>query len=257
MIIDKIKNIFTKDNDLYCLTPFNGVFEFGEIVSVKKHHPSWWKNLPVKLRDFAPYNLRFSNDEFKEFKQEVLSVKHCPAISDNLNTGLVIKAWSDIKIFVSPDGIVDAVQASEETSQTRGAGSTHPYYQRAGFLPNMVHYKIHSPWMFKTNKYRKFYFQGAYMWNQSLIENNVFIIPGFIDYYTQSGTEINLFLPIKDKSYAIDIKLGDPLVHLFPIDSNPVNIIPKLVSREEIDKVMNIHPKFTGSFKVLKSRNKK
>jgi len=95
------------------------------------------------------------------------------------------------------------------------------------------------------------------MWNTSLVENNIFVIPGFIDYYTQNGTEINLFVPIKEESYAIEIKQGDPLVHIFPIDNNPVNIVPKLVSESELKRQSNIHPKFTGSFKLFKSRNKK
>ncbi len=42
LIIDKIKNIFTNDNDLYCISSLPSVIEFGEIINVKKHQPSWW-----------------------------------------------------------------------------------------------------------------------------------------------------------------------------------------------------------------------
>lgn len=258
MIIDKIKNIFTNDNDLHCISSLPSVIEFGEITNVKKHQPSWWKKLPTKIENFLPYpGLMFHKNEFSDFKTDILTLKHCPAISENINTGFLIKAWSDITIFINPDGIVDGSAANEEVRSQRPVGSYHPYVQRAGFLRNMAHYKIHSPWIFNTKKYRKFYFQGAYMWNTSLVENNIFVIPGFIDYYTQNGTEINLFAPIKKESYAIEIKQGDPLVHIFPIDNHPVNIIPKLVSEFELKRQSNAHPKFTGSFKLFKSRNKK
>ena len=258
LIIDKIKNLFTGDNDLYCKSSLPSVVEFSEIISVKKHQPSWWKKLPTKIENVIPYpGLGYHKDEFKNFKTDILTVKHCPAISENINTGLLIKAWSDITIFINPDGIVEGSAANEEVRAQRPVGSYHPYIQRAGFLRNMAHYKIHNPWTFNTKKYRKFYFQGAYMWNPSLIENNIFIIPGFIDYYTQNGTEINLFAPIKKESYIIEIKHGDPLVHIFPIDDRPLNIVSKLVSDWEIRKQSNIHPKFVGSFKLLRSRNKK
>ena len=258
MIIDKIKNLFTGDNNLYCMSSLPSVVEFGEIISVKKQQPSWWKKLPTKIENYIPYpGLMYHKEEFKNFKTDILTVKHCPAISENVNTGILIKAWCDITIFINPDGIIDSSQANEEVRAQRPSGSTHPYNQRAGFLPNMAHYKIHSPWIFNTKKYRKFYFQGAYMWNSSLVENNIFIVPGFIDYYTQAGTEINLFAPIKKESYAIEIKHGDPLVHLFPIDSNPVNVVPKLLDKTIFQQQQNIHPKFVGSFKLFKSRNKK
>jgi len=258
MIINKIKNLFTGDNDLHCMSSLSSVVKYGEIINVKKHQPSWWKKLPIKVENHLPYpGLMHHKEEFKNFKTDILTVKHCPAISENINTGFLIKAWSDISIFINPDGLVDCSQANEEVRAQRPGGSYHPYVQRAGFIPNMAHWKIHSPWIFNTKKYRKFYWQGAYMWNPSLIENNIFIIPGFIDYYTQGGTEINLFAPIKKESYIIEIKHGDPLVHIFPIDNKPVNIIPKLVTTVEWQKQVNSHPKFFGSFKIIKSRNKK
>lgn len=258
MIIDKLKNLFTGDNDLYCYTSLPNVLKHGEITSVKSQQPSWWRNLPAKLK--SPnwkFPLKNSFNEFDEYLQDLATIKQCPAVSENLNSGILLKAWCDIKIFVSPDGIVDSVQASEETSSQRPPGSVHPYIQRAGFLKNMAHYKIHSPWLFNTKKHRKFYFQGAYMWNTSLVENGIFVVPGFIDYYAQTGTEINLFLPIRNTSYVIDIKLGDPLVHLFPIDNNPVNIKRELKNDNELRKISNVHLKFVGSSKLLKSRNKK
>lgn len=258
MIIDKIKNWFVEDNDLYCYTSLPNVYKFGEITNVKSQHPGWWKKLPAKLKSPGwNYPLKASGNEFKEYYQDIATIRQCPAVNENLNSGFLIKAWCDIKIFVSPDGIVDCVQASEETSTQRPPGSTHPYSQRAGLAPNMAHYKIHSPWLFKTNKHRRFYWQGAYMWNNSLIENHIFVVPGFIDYHAQVGTEINMLFPIKNKSYVLDIKLGDPLVHIFPIDDNPVNLKRKLITEAELIKKTNIHLKFVGSSKLLKSRNKK
>lgn len=256
MIIDKIKNIFgQEDNTLHCYTDNTVVAEFGEIELAKKNLPVWWKELPSNFIH-KPYNfshLPASNTIFSSFKSSISTIKHCPAIQGLFTTGIIIKAWCDIKIFVSPEGYVDSIQKEDRLNAHKRPGSYHPYIQRVGFLPNMAHYKIHSPWQFKTNKLRRFFWNGAYWWNPQLIENNIHIVPGFIDYYSQAGTEINMFLPIKDKSYEIDIKYGDPLIHLFPTDNKPVNIKTHLIDSLKYENLINPHIKFVGSAHKLKS----
>jgi len=256
MIINKIKNIFTNQgNILNCYTSNSSVFEFGEIEITKKCLPSWWKELPSTF-PHKPHHFNHqpsSNSIFSSFKSIITTAKHCPAIQGLFSTGIIIKAWCDIKIFVSPEGYVDSIQKEDRINVQRKAGSNHPYKQRAGFLPNMAHWKIHSPWSFTTNKFRRFFWNGAYWWNPQLIENNIHVVPGFIDYYTQHGTEINMLFPIRDKSYEVDIKYGDPLIHLFPIDDNPINIKTQLISNQEWENLINPHPKFVGSAYHLKS----
>lgn len=256
MIIDKIKNIFNQqDNILHCYTNNPSVNEFGGIELAKKCLPNWWKEIPSTV-SYKPHyfsSQRNSNNIFSSFISNISSIKHCPAIQGLYSTGILIKAWCDIKIFVSPEGYVDSIQKDDRIHFEGLPGQVHPYIQRAGFLPNMAHWKIHNPWFFKTKKYRRFFWTGAYWWNPSLIENNIHIVPGFIDYYSQSGAEINMFLPIKDKPYEINIKLGDPLIHLFPLDNNPVKIKRSLVSNKFIQSLFNPHLKFIGSAHQTKS----
>jgi hypothetical protein len=256
MIIDKIKNIFTKeDNNLYCYTSTNSVYEFGDIDTANKSVPSWWKKLKVSYPQYQDYYQvkPFNFDIFPNAKRDVTTIKHCPAMVSKVNTGFIIKAWCDIKIFVHPDGIVNSAMADEKISYT---GQPHHYIQRAGFLPNMAHWKIHSPWFFKTKNYRKFFWTGAYFWNQSLVEQNIYVMEGFIDYYTQSGTEINMFFPIKDEVYTIDIKKDDALAYIFPIDDKPIKVVKKLVSEQEMANMSNAHVTFFNNPKVLRSKIK-
>ena len=135
-----------------------------------------------------------------------------------------------------------------------GSGSSHPYIQRAGVLKGFAHWKLHPPIFFRTKKYRKFLWKGAYWFNPYLIENNIHIVPGLIDYKTQSGVNINMLLPIKNESYELTISLGDPLVHIIPLDNKPVKIVKKLISDDEYLQQSNPHLKFNGSPKILKSR---
>jgi len=218
------------------------VEEIPSTVSYKPHYFSSQRN---------------SNNIFSSFISNISSIKHCPAIQGLYSTGILIKAWCDIKIFVSPEGYVDSIQKEDRINRQKLAGSFHPYSQRAGFLSNMAHWKIHNPWIFNTNRYRKFFWNGAYWWNPQLIENNIHIVPGFIDFYTQHGTEINMFLPIKNESYEIHINCGDPLIHLFPIDDNSINIKTQLISAEKLDSFNNSHLKWVGSAYQVKSKKLK
>jgi hypothetical protein len=255
MIIDKIKNLFQKqDNILHCYTPNSAVYEFGEIEVAKKCLPSWWKELPSTYQH-KPYVFQNSSSSnvFSQFKAPITTIKYCPAIQGLFGAGFIIKAWCDIKIFVSPEGYVDSIQKEDRMFNHHRPGSFHPYIQRAGFLPNMAHWKIHSPWSFKTTNLRRFFWNGAYWWNPQLIENNIHIVPGFIDYYTQGGTEINMLLPIKEEPYEINIKFGDPLVHIFPLDNKPVIIKKQLIDMEEYANLLNPHLRFVGSAHQLKS----
>ena len=58
----------------------------------KKNLPDWWKDLPYKL----PIE---DNQEISDMQ----TMKACPVIKDFLNAGLVIKLWTNVKIFRSSD----------------------------------------------------------------------------------------------------------------------------------------------------------
>ena len=254
MIIDKFKNFFTKeDNVLTVKTKYSSTFEFAEIELAKKSYPKWFKDMPGKIDDYFPYPSK--NDDFKSFKKPISTVKSCPAIQGIFQTGVIIKAWCDITVIVSPEGVIECEYADRRLHD-RPPGSSHPYAQRPGFLKGYAHWKLHSPWSFSTKKLRKFLWTGAYWYNPYLIENNIHIVPGIIDYYTQTGTEINMLLPIKSDSYKLELKFGDPLIHLIPLDDKPIRITKQILDYKEFHDQSNPHLKFIGSSGILKSRNK-
>ena len=250
-ILNNFKKIFQKeDNTLEILTNVKSTHDFGEVVNAKKAQPKWWKEMPSQFENFSPYT---DSEVFKKFSRPISTVKHCPAIQDIFSTGVVIKAWSDFAIFVSPDGITESVHADDSIRGVpKGSGSYHPYIQRPGFLKGYAHFKLCPTFFGRTKTHRKFMWKGAYWYNPSLIENNIHIVPGIIDYKTQTGMNINMFLPIKSEPYQINIELGDPLIHLIPLDNKPVNIVKKLLTDEEMINCTNTHMKFMGSPKINK-----
>jgi hypothetical protein len=252
-ILDNFKDLFKKDDGVIeVITYASSTYDFWDLIEAKKAVPKWWKDMAIKFDDVIPLT---PNPIFEKFKRPISTVKQCPAIQDILSTGIIFKAWSDITILVSPDGVVESIIADEKIGPS-GEGSNHPYIQRNGVFKNYAHYKLTPPIFLKTKTYRKFLWTGAFWHNPSLVENNIHIVPGIIDYKTQTGMNINMFLPLKNEPYQLNINFGDPLIHLIPLDNKPIKIIKKLTDINGFQHMSNTHLKFVGSPKILKSKMK-
>jgi len=255
-ILNNFKNLFRKDdNTLEVITHTSSTYEFWDLIEARKALPKWWRDMPSKYDNIFPHT---PNPVFEKFKRPISTAKQCPAIQDILSTGVIFKAWTDIAIFVSPDGIVESSTADEKIGPgiPAGGGSSHPYIQRNGVFKNYAHYKLSPPIFLKTKTYRKFLWTGAFWHNPYLVENNIHIVPGIIDYKTNTGMNINMFLPLKSEPYQLNINFGDPLVHLIPLDNKPIKITKRLVDADEFEREGNVHIKFIGSPKITKSRIK-
>jgi hypothetical protein len=235
-----------EDYTFEILTSVPGVHDYGNVDLAKKLLPKWFKELPstISVEHVYPQNHTFKD-------QKISTAKYCPALQEIYTKGIIITAWCDMRLAVHPDGSVEMMGAE---SIGREPGSHHAYHQRAGWMKNMTHFKIHSPYWFKTSYYRRFLFSGAYQHNENLINNNIYVVTGIADYFTQHATEINLLLPIKDETYFIEFNYGDPLVHLLPLDENPIKIKKALMSIEEERKLRTSHPVFHGNPKLYKDK---
>jgi hypothetical protein len=108
--------------------------------------------MPNKIDDYQPLPHYADPNIFSNFLKPISTIKYCPAVQDIFSTGLVLKSWTDISIYVSTDGIVTSDVADQSLQSLNSAfpGSSHPYVQRAGFLKNYAHYKLTSPFLFTT-----------------------------------------------------------------------------------------------------------
>jgi hypothetical protein len=245
-ILDNFKKYFKKEDYTFeVMSHIPGVMEFGNVDLAKKLLPQWFKDLPSTISTEFYYPKDYT---FKNLKTS--TVKYCPALQEIYTKGIIITAWCDMSFAIHPDGFVELKTA---LPIGRENGSHHVYHQRAGWMKNMTHYKIHSPYWFKTPQYRRFLFSGAYQHNEKLI-NNIYVITGIIDYFTQYASEINLLFPLKEETYFVNFNLGDPLVHLLPLDENPIKIKKTLISMEEDIKYRTPHPLFNGNPKLFKSK---
>ena len=165
MIIDKFKKFFQKkDYTFEVISIQPGVLEFGNVDLAKKMLPTWFKDLPPTISIEFNYPL---NHTFRS--QKIPTVKYCPALQEIYTKGIIITAWCDMKLAVHPDGLVEMLTALPIPS--KDPGSHHLYHQRIGWMKNMTHYKLHSPYWFRTSYYRRWLFSGAYQHNENLIND--------------------------------------------------------------------------------------
>ena len=95
--------------------------------------------------------------------------------------------WTDFMFKVDHDG-----SWVYNAADMRTWGEHHETSQRIGFKENYLHFKIVSPWAFKSDK--NVYFQCGmpyYNYPKELEWEN---IPGTVEFHYQYTTNINLFI---------------------------------------------------------------
>ena len=194
---------------LDCFTSEPAVIEYAPIHYAIKHVPDWWKKLPVNGDDVSGGNMRF-----------------CAGMVEYYKKSIAIPAWSDFYVnFFGKDSF------SWEFSDGKSNAVHHPVMQRDGFLPDYVHLKMSSPWLFKSQKGVQWVWSHpSYNYAQN---NDIVSLPGITDFYYQHATHINImFHYISEKK--IFIPQGQPLVVLTPMSERKVEIVRHLVDKEEM-----------------------
>jgi hypothetical protein len=220
-----------------CFTTLTPVFEYTPIVRASKTFPDWWKNLPT----VGP--LKVVNGIYEKHN----NMKGCYGFTELYKRGLVIESWSDMHIKVT--------QNSYDFHTSIGAlPLCHSTDEYEGGFKDFHHMKMISPWHFKEKTGMKFLFMGA-EWNNELPYKT---LPGVVEFKNVSGTNVNIMMPKMNFDYEIDIKIGQPLVHLVPLmDDVDVKIKCHLVSEGEMaTKQLWGAVSYGGMRNLIKLRNR-
>lgn len=228
MFIFKQKEIvidaFTKHKEVHDLFPLDHSHKFI---------PEWWKKIPKKLE--------IQNSFVDSIPTPTM--KHCYGIIEYYKNGFMLPMWSDVKIktttntlyyqFASPYGLIDQ----------------HGEHQHNNSFPDYQHAKFICPWYLRTKQNIKF-LCSAPTWNLYNHWQNLFILPGVLEFNINSGLHLNMFL--KKQNEQIFIEAGTPVYHISPITDKRVKIVNHLVSESELLKQVDHNPFFVGKFSKMK-----
>jgi hypothetical protein len=221
---------------LDCFTSERYAIEYAPIDFAIKHIPNWWKNLPKSYLDT------------NEFTQSP-TMKHCVGMVDYYKNSIAIPLWSDLSIKVNEDKSYKW-QFSDRRTQ---AGFHSMEKQANGFLSNFFHFKIISPWAFKTKEMINWVWSHP-TYNYEFSEDIV-SLPAIVNYEHQNSTNINLMVSTKEPKI-INISQGQPMAVLTPMSDRKVEIIRHLVSEKEFDSILSMQARisFLNKYKKIVKR---
>ena len=212
MFIFKQKEIvidaFTAYKEVYDLFPLDHSYKFI---------PEWWKNIPKNLEIQNPY----------VDSVPYASMKHCYGIIEYFKNGFMLPMWSDVKIKTSTESY------SFQFATSYGNIQQHKSIQYNDAFPDYQHAKFMCPWYFKTKQDIKF-LCSAPIWNLNNHWQNLFILPGIVEFKFNNVLHVNMFL--KKQNEQIFIEAGTPIFHISPITDKKIKIVNHLVSESELLK---------------------
>jgi hypothetical protein len=207
----KVINVdcFTSDASAHTHFPIDYTYKF---------FPEWWKKLPKTYMD--PMNI------------ERKTIKKCVGFNSFFKKGLTIPMWCDLKIDIMPD---EKYLKSEFSSEDYYSES-HNIQQMKGYLDEgYFHIKLISPWIFRCKENVDFVWT-QHTWNFSN-PSSIIIPPAVVDYKYQSGTNINMFVNMKQTTKNILIEAGQPMINIVPLSDQKLKIHHHLVSSEELRRI--------------------
>ena len=224
MFNDKVKITFYTDD--------NGIF-LNEKPTFKTTHPEWTRLLKNSHTLF--------DQKTNSFYEEP-TIKKCPGIHNFMNYGIKFKAWTDIKIRVHPNGMVEELSNGCHLDKPQ-LGQHHPKQFEYLYPDKKTAFKLYNPWLAQCNSDVKFMLMESHYSTNLFTENNLYIAPGLIDYKYQSSLNIHVIVDKKEEPYELFIPYGTPLITIFPMTDKKVYIDYKLVSSEKFMNIINKFPK--------------
>lgn len=224
--------------------------EFSKPVYKNKELPAWIKNIP-------PY---ITKPNFQtEMTETYSTVAFCPGIKGFLNEPIQINAWCDMEFRIRPDGTWNTSVRQDFNENI----SEHAPWQigNDAILKDRLFLKLNSPWAFTCDEDVDFLLMEPFYSSTFYRDNDIINPPGILEFKYQSSTNVHLAFKIKPEPYTVVLKMGTPLLSLFPLTERPVEIaeynylpFPGFNSLSKFPKV-NVG-RYYKKLKLLKDANK-
>ena len=199
---------------LDCLTYRPEVLDYAPIDIGEKHYPSWWSALSRSTSKLDSEGLAMTK-----------TMKGCPGFIDFYKNSITIPMWCDFYFY--NNGPAYRWQFSDMQSDA----IIHSQEQYGEFLTSgQLHLKISTPWLIKCKEDINWVFVGN-IWNQNY-PGEINLLPGVVNYKYQHSTNINLVFNNKRESNHL-IKVGTPLVNIFPMSERTIKINYQVVSEKD------------------------
>ena len=201
-------NIFKRKEEpiiLDCYTHSHYAYNHAKINYAKNYIPDWFKKEPPITKD------------------DIVTIKRCPAFASFYAKGIVLPSWGEVEITVSPLGSDKPTYEWLSSNEDFDLHSNcHNKEQWSGFGDDSLqNIKFHSPWSFKTREAVNFVWSQP-TWSNPDTFNSLTILPAVIQF------------KIEQK---IKLPALTPLVMLHPMTERKIKIRHHLVDYDKFYKI--------------------
>lgn len=216
-----LKNLFKKKEDeiiLDCYTYLPYVYETAKINYAYKFIPDWWKNTP-----------KFTSDNTDA------SIKNCLGLKEYFRKGIVIPSWFGLQLKIHPLNHLEGMTYSYQSSTSYFKDISHSTEQFSLLASNnKVNFKIHSPWLIKSNDTTNFIWSHPLYHLNKFTDSNFDVMPAVVNYKYQHDTHINTIITQEEDTESfIEIEPLTPLVMIHPLSDKKIKFRYHLLSEEE------------------------
>ena len=200
--------------------------------------PSWWKQMKNSYEVFKSR---------QGIKVPTPTIKTCPGVADYIRTPITLKLWSDVIFRVKPDGMVEAAEPIPEAKKVRGAIHPRDQYSSEIYKDRAV-FKLHGPWAVKASDKTNFMITEVH-YSEDLRQHGILLSPGILNFYHQHTLNVFLVFPLKPEEYTVTLKYGTPLMSIYPMTSEKVEVRNHLCTHLEFEEMQDMYPStFLGRY---------
>lgn len=217
---------------LNCYTFSNIAYEYSPIDRLVNYIPEWFRKTKKH--------------------EDVLTIKNCIGILDYYKKGIALSSWNyfDIKIDNSGYQWSTALDSGLKSDVTEHFPSEFKKFEFDSFGNRISNLKIVSPWIFFCDKNKYFLFSSP-MYNIRDMFTHMTLMPGVIEFKYNHDTNINYMVSSTKDPVHINLKLMTPLVGLFPLFDDELEIRNHLVSVEEYNNLNKMQSILTDAIRKM------
>jgi hypothetical protein len=178
-------------------------------------------------------------------------MRACAGMVDTYSRGFMVPLWSALKVAIGEKGSgAYHYQYADEFSMAH----VHGQSQRGAFLPDhdYQHLKLIAPWYIHCDEEVSFYSVQP-TWNMSTFVDYS-VLSGVLEFKYQNVVNINLMFSRGSAQKMVEIPLGQPLMHIMPLDKRPVEI-KIIVDQNRYNKMVSLNRalSFNNAYKDKKT----
>lgn len=207
--------------ELNCYTDRADVYNYFPIQKANKFIPQWFKKLPRP-------NVSGIDDDFKTIEES--NLKECVGFTNYFSKGFILPLWSDLLLEIYEKGnpyYKWAYSDGESKLTIHGERSNGKHFLDTEYQ----HLKLDSPWSFRCSESIQFLALEPEWYFDKL--QNIHILNGVLDFNTNSGTNVNMYIKRQQNHQKILLSSGLPIYHFVPLTEKKIDLKVHLVSKEK------------------------